>query len=90
MPVENTCISGVDGGLGIIRGYLTSAGGVRQLLSKTNLFNSKSLLAKPRARLFFSSQAPKKRSKWRLIYLFIFKMLFWFYILMFLFFCWLV
>lgn len=86
MPVENTCISGVDGGLGIIRGYLTSAGGVRQLLSKTNLFNSKSLLAKPRARLFFSSQAPKKRSKWRLIYLFIFKMLFWFYILMFLFF----
>ncbi|XP_021622945.1 ATP-dependent zinc metalloprotease FTSH 8, mitochondrial isoform X2 [Manihot esculenta] len=61
MPVENTCISGVDGGLGIIRGYLTSAGGVRQLLSKTNLFNSKSLLAKPRARLFFSSQAPKKR-----------------------------
>ncbi|KAJ9185226.1 hypothetical protein P3X46_004884 [Hevea brasiliensis] len=57
---EKACISRVDSGLGIIRGYLTSAGGVRQLLSKTNLSNSNSLLANPRARLFFSTQAPKK------------------------------
>ncbi|KDP35648.1 hypothetical protein JCGZ_09086 [Jatropha curcas] len=61
--LENACISRVDGGLGlgIIRGYLTFVGGGRQLLSKTNLSNSNSLLASPRVRLFFSTEAPKNR-----------------------------
>ncbi|KAJ9180702.1 hypothetical protein P3X46_008915 [Hevea brasiliensis] len=59
--LENACISLVDGGLGIVRGYLTSAGGGRLLLSKANSPNSSTLLVNPRVRLFFSTEAPKQR-----------------------------
>ncbi|KAF2288661.1 hypothetical protein GH714_010071 [Hevea brasiliensis] len=59
--LENACISLVDGGLGIVRGYLTSAGGGRLLLSKAKSPNSSTLLVNPRVRLFFSTEAPKKR-----------------------------
>ncbi|EEF31401.1 Mitochondrial respiratory chain complexes assembly protein AFG3, putative [Ricinus communis] len=75
--LENACNSRVHGGLGIVRDYYSSCGGVirgyltcsggggagkQLLLSKTNFSNSNSILANPRVRLFFSTQAPKKRS----------------------------
>ncbi|XP_065852224.1 ATP-dependent zinc metalloprotease FTSH 8, mitochondrial-like [Euphorbia lathyris] len=60
--LENACIARIYRGLGFSRGYLTSAGGGKQLLSKTNLSNSNSVIANPRRRLFFSTQTPKKKN----------------------------
>ncbi|XP_065852413.1 ATP-dependent zinc metalloprotease FTSH 8, mitochondrial-like [Euphorbia lathyris] len=61
--LENACIARIYRGLGFSRGYLTSAGGGKPLLSKTNLSNSNSVVANPRRRLFFSTQTPKKKRK---------------------------
>ncbi|XP_050208189.1 ATP-dependent zinc metalloprotease FTSH 3, mitochondrial-like [Mercurialis annua] len=70
VSVENACGSRFHGGLGIVvRGYLTCAAGgggvAKQLLlssSKTDIFISNFSLANPRLRLFFSSEASKKRN----------------------------
>lgn len=59
----NACIPRVDGGLGLVRGYLTSVGAGKQLVSNSFLTNFNSVLANPRARRLFSSDAPKKKSK---------------------------
>lgn len=60
----NACFSRADGGLGLVRGYVTSVGAGKQLVSNSHLSNFSSVLANPRVRRFFSSQAPKKKSKW--------------------------
>ncbi|KAG7960723.1 hypothetical protein I3843_10G138200 [Carya illinoinensis] len=57
----NACISRVDGGLGLVRGYITSVGAGKQLLSNSFLSNFNSVLANPRLRRLFSSDAPKKK-----------------------------
>ncbi|KAG2685867.1 hypothetical protein I3760_10G145600 [Carya illinoinensis] len=57
----NACISRVDGGLGLVRGYITSVGAGKQLVSNSFLSNFNSVLANPRLRRLFSSDAPKKK-----------------------------
>ncbi|XVF55263.1 hypothetical protein PTKIN_Ptkin06aG0023100 [Pterospermum kingtungense] len=61
-PVGNACISRVNQGLGLIRGYFAPAGTGKQLVSNTRLSNLDSVLANPRIRRFFSSEGPKKRN----------------------------
>ncbi|CAL5351300.1 unnamed protein product [Camellia sinensis] len=58
---RNAC---TDGGLGFVRGYLTSigAGSGRQLVSNAYLSEFSSIFANPRLRRFFCSEAPKKRN----------------------------
>ncbi|KAL7169892.1 hypothetical protein ACSBR2_034856 [Camellia fascicularis] len=58
---RNSC---TDGGLGFVRGYLTSigAGSGRQLVSNAYLSEFSSIFANPRLRRFFCSEAPKKRN----------------------------
>lgn len=63
VPLGNACISGVDGELGLLRGYLTYNGAGKQLVSNTYLSNFKSFLANPRIRRFFSSRGHEKKSK---------------------------
>ncbi|KAG5253248.1 ATP-dependent zinc metalloprotease FTSH [Salix suchowensis] len=48
-------------GLGIVRGYLSFSGAGKQIVSSKQLSNLNSILANPRVRRFFSSEAPKKR-----------------------------
>lgn len=48
-------------GLGIVRGYLSYSGAGKQIVSSTQLSNLNSILANPRVRRFFCSEAPKKR-----------------------------
>lgn len=52
-----------DGGLGFVRGYLASIGAHKDFGSKSNLSDLNYLLANPRIRRFFSSEAPKKKSE---------------------------
>ena len=59
----NACISRGDGGLGLVRGYVTCVGAGKQLVSNSYLSNFSSVLANPRVRRFFSSEPLKKRSK---------------------------
>ncbi|CAK7342848.1 unnamed protein product [Dovyalis caffra] len=49
-------------GLGIVRGYLSYAGAGKQVVSSTHLSNLNSILANPRVRRLFCSEAPKKRN----------------------------
>ncbi|GLT92566.1 hypothetical protein SLE2022_103970 [Rubroshorea leprosula] len=58
----NASISRISGGLGLVRGYLTSAGAGEHLVSNTRLshLDSISILANPRVRRFFCSETPKK------------------------------
>lgn len=58
----NACISRGDGGLGLVRGYVTCVGAGKQLVSNSYLSNFGSVLANPRVRRFFSSQPLKKRN----------------------------
>lgn len=58
----NGCISRGDGGLGLVRGYVTCVGAGKQLVSNSYLSNFGSVLANPRVRRFFSSQPLKKRN----------------------------
>ncbi|XP_021825534.1 ATP-dependent zinc metalloprotease FTSH 10, mitochondrial-like [Prunus avium] len=62
VPLGNACISGVDGELGLLRGYLTYNGAGKQLVSNTYLSNFKSFLTNPRIRRFFSSQGHEKKN----------------------------
>uniref|UniRef100_A0A6N2MMR2 AAA+ ATPase domain-containing protein n=1 Tax=Salix viminalis TaxID=40686 RepID=A0A6N2MMR2_SALVM len=48
-------------GLGIVRGYLSFSGAGKQIVSSKQLSTLNSILANPRVRRFFSSEAPKKR-----------------------------
>ena len=59
----SACISRVDGGLGLVRGFVTSFGAGKQFVSNSYLSNFSSVIANPRVRRFFSSEAPKKKSK---------------------------
>ncbi|KAH1123361.1 hypothetical protein J1N35_006521 [Gossypium stocksii] len=61
-PVTNTCISRVNKGLGLVRGYFALAGVGKQLSTNTRLSNLDSILANPRIRRFFCSEGPKKRN----------------------------
>jgi hypothetical protein len=73
----NACFSRTDGGLGLVRGYVTSVGAGKQLVSNSHLSNFSSVLANPRIRRYLSSQAPKKKSKWIMNSFFFFSF-FWF------------
>ncbi|KAF3959325.1 hypothetical protein CMV_015852 [Castanea mollissima] len=57
----SACISRLDGGLGLVRGFVTSFGAGKQLVSNSYLSNFSSVIANPRVRRFFSSEAPKKK-----------------------------
>ncbi|XP_021289980.1 ATP-dependent zinc metalloprotease FTSH 10, mitochondrial-like [Herrania umbratica] len=59
-PVGNACISRVNQGLGIVRGYFAPAGTGKHLVSNTRLSNLDSILANPRIRRLFSSEGSKK------------------------------
>ncbi|EOY07491.1 Peptidase M41 - like 5 [Theobroma cacao] len=59
-PVGNACISRVNQGLGIVRGYFAPAGTGKHLVSNARLSNLDSILANPRIRRFFSSEGSKK------------------------------
>uniref|UniRef100_A0A2P2LA67 Uncharacterized protein MANES_01G171200 n=2 Tax=Rhizophora mucronata TaxID=61149 RepID=A0A2P2LA67_RHIMU len=48
--------------LGFVRGYLTSIGAGKGSASKTYLSDLNAVLANPRVRRFFSSEAPKKKN----------------------------
>ncbi|KAG8487955.1 hypothetical protein CXB51_018815 [Gossypium anomalum] len=61
-PVTNTCISRINKGLGLVRGYFAPAGVGKQLSTNTPLSNLDSILANPRIRRFFCSEGPKKRN----------------------------
>lgn len=54
----------VDGGFGLVRGYLTSigAGSGRQIVSPTYLLELDSVFKNPRLRRLFCSEAPKRKS----------------------------
>ncbi|CAK9179444.1 unnamed protein product [Ilex paraguariensis] len=59
---ETACTARVDGGLGFVRGYLTSIGAGKQIISNTYLLEFNSVFANPRLRRLFCSEAPKKRN----------------------------
>ncbi|XWS55646.1 hypothetical protein CRYUN_Cryun09bG0019000 [Craigia yunnanensis] len=61
-PVGNSCISRVNQGLGLVRGYFAPAGTGKQLVSNTRLSNLDSILANSRIRRVFSTEGPKKRN----------------------------
>ncbi|KAK8504760.1 hypothetical protein V6N13_141683 [Hibiscus sabdariffa] len=52
----------VNQGLGLVRGFVAPTGAGKQLISNTRLSNLDLILANPRIRRFFSSEAPKKRN----------------------------
>ncbi|KAH7838843.1 hypothetical protein Vadar_031861 [Vaccinium darrowii] len=58
----DTCISRFDEKLGCLRGYLTSIRSNKDALSKAYLSNLNNVLANPRLRRCFCSQAPKKKN----------------------------
>ncbi|KAA8516413.1 hypothetical protein F0562_016706 [Nyssa sinensis] len=57
----NAGIAHVDGGLGLVRGYLTSIRAGRQIVSNIYLSELNSIFANPKVRRLFCSQVPKKR-----------------------------
>ncbi|XVF76652.1 hypothetical protein PTKIN_Ptkin13bG0283700 [Pterospermum kingtungense] len=61
-PVGNACISRVNQGLGLVRGYVAPPGTGKLLLPNTRLSNLDSVLSNPWIRRFFSSEGPKKRN----------------------------
>ncbi|XP_022966558.1 ATP-dependent zinc metalloprotease FTSH 10, mitochondrial-like isoform X1 [Cucurbita maxima] len=63
-PFGTPCNSSLHGCLGLARAYLTSTGVAtcKQLVSRKLLENVDSVLANPRIRRLFSTQAPKKRN----------------------------
>ncbi|KAJ0088648.1 hypothetical protein Patl1_31848 [Pistacia atlantica] len=60
-PLGNACISHVGGGLNLAKGFFTSAGAGKQLVSNTYVSNLNPFFANPRLRRFFSGEAPKER-----------------------------
>ncbi|XP_059667838.1 ATP-dependent zinc metalloprotease FTSH 10, mitochondrial-like [Cornus florida] len=61
-PSIDACIARFDGGLGFVRGYLTSIGVGRQIVSKASSSEFHSVFANPHLRRFFCSEGPKKRN----------------------------
>lgn len=61
-PHYSTDLGQLDGGLGFLRGYLTSIGASRGLVGKSYLSDLNFVLANPRIRRFLSSEAPKKKN----------------------------
>lgn len=60
----DTYITQVDEKLGFLRGYIASIGASKELGSKSYYVSDLNyVLANPRLRRFFSSEAPKKKSK---------------------------
>ncbi|XVF46543.1 hypothetical protein PTKIN_Ptkin03bG0035300 [Pterospermum kingtungense] len=55
-------VDSVIGELGFLRGYLASIGAQKELTSKAYLSDLNFLVANPRIRRFFSSEAPKKKN----------------------------
>lgn len=60
----------VDLGLGFLRRYLATLGAHKRFVSKAYLSDLNHVLANPRLRRFFSSEAPKKKSNYFLIFFF--------------------
>ncbi|KAJ4823504.1 ATP-dependent zinc metalloprotease FTSH 8, mitochondrial [Turnera subulata] len=60
--LDNACIPRLDGVLVFVRGYLSSAGAGKQLLSGSGAWSLNSVLANPRFGRLFSSDAPRKRN----------------------------
>lgn len=56
-------LGGLDGKLGFFREYLASAGALKGFSAKSYLSDLNYVLANPRVHRFFSSGAPKKKSK---------------------------
>jgi AFG3 family protein len=63
VPGVNAYLGRVDGGLGFLRRYLATIGAHKELVSKACLSDLNRVLANPRLRRLFSSEAPKKKSK---------------------------
>lgn len=61
-PPVNECSGLVDGGRGALRGYLATIGAHRDFVSKVYVSDLKGVLANPRLRRLFSSEAPKKKN----------------------------
>ncbi|CAN0854278.1 ATP-dependent zinc metalloprotease FTSH 10, mitochondrial [Linum grandiflorum] len=55
-------VNRVDEGVSFVRSYLTSIGATKASSAKTSFSNLNSILANPRVRRFFSSEAPKKKN----------------------------
>ncbi|CAK9187274.1 unnamed protein product [Ilex paraguariensis] len=58
----NTYLSRFDGKLGFLRGYLASVGVNKEFIPKGYISDLNYVLANPRIRRFFSSEAPKKKN----------------------------
>ncbi|KAJ8754234.1 hypothetical protein K2173_002134 [Erythroxylum novogranatense] len=61
LQLENACLPRADGVLGLVRGYVSANRASKQLLSSTWRSNVGSLIASPRFRRLFSSEAPKQK-----------------------------
>ncbi|KAM7522173.1 hypothetical protein LguiA_012075 [Lonicera macranthoides] len=61
-PYVDTYIGRFDGQLGFVRGYLATIGANKEFGSKGYLSDLNYVLANPRIRRFFSSEAPKKKN----------------------------
>ncbi|XP_062171411.1 ATP-dependent zinc metalloprotease FTSH 10, mitochondrial-like isoform X1 [Alnus glutinosa] len=62
VPGVNAYLGRVDGGLGFLRRYLATIGAHKELVSKACLSDLNRVLANPRLRRLFSSEAPKKKN----------------------------
>ncbi|CAI0393359.1 unnamed protein product, partial [Linum tenue] len=62
LPRGGSFANRIDDGVGILRSYLTSIGAAKSSAAKTSVSNLNAILANPRLRRFFSSEAPKKKS----------------------------
>ncbi|KAK9280405.1 hypothetical protein L1049_014094 [Liquidambar formosana] len=61
-PHVNAYLGGFDGKLGFLRGYLAAIGVHKEFVSQGYLSDLNYVLANPRLRRFFSSEAPKKKN----------------------------
>ncbi|XP_059429772.1 ATP-dependent zinc metalloprotease FTSH 10, mitochondrial-like [Corylus avellana] len=62
LPGVNAYLGRVNGGLGILRRYLATVGAHKAFVSKAYLSDLNHVLANPRLRRLFSSEAPKKKN----------------------------
>lgn len=63
LTAQSTCIARVEGGIGLVRSYLTSVGAGKGILNRAYLSDIDSIFTNPRLRRLFCSQAPKKKSE---------------------------
>nr|WML55882.1 FtsH4 [Ipomoea batatas] len=62
LTAQSTCIARVEGGIGLVRSYLTSVGAGKGILNRAYLSDIDSIFTNPRLRRLFCSQAPKKKN----------------------------